>query len=154
MCSGNSKEAIVIEVEWAMEKVAGDCGSKVVLSQDWVRLCRPWRPLWWFWVFFFLAEGGEMDILEQRCDMLHFCFKRITQAVVQSLDCRRTSKQEDQFIGCCSNPWEVTVVWTTREHENESDSGVISVTEPMGFDTRNKEGSRMTPCFPVCEVET
>lgn len=46
------------------------------------------------------------------------------------------------------------MVWTTREHENESDSGVISVTEPMGFDTRNKEGSRMTPCFPVCEVET
>lgn len=50
--------------------------------------------------FFFFFQS-EMDTFEQR---LHFCFKRITRAVVQSLDCRRTSKQEDQFVCCCSNP--------------------------------------------------
>lgn len=42
------------------------------------------------------------------------------------------------------------MVWMTREDENESDSGVISITEPMGFDSGDKEESRMTPCFPVC----
>lgn len=45
------------------------------------------------------------------------------------------------------------MVWTTREDENESDYGVISIIEPMGVDTGDKEESRMTPCFPVFEVE-
>lgn len=45
------------------------------------------------------------------------------------------------------------MVWTTREDENESDPGVISITESVGFEAGDKEESRMTPCIPVYKVE-
>lgn len=84
-----------------MEKVAGDGVSKAVMSQ----IMQTLKAIAAIWEFFFFFQG-EMDTFQRWCDMLHFRFKRTTWAVVQSLDCRRTSKQEDQCVRCCNNPHE------------------------------------------------
>lgn len=74
-----------------MEKVAGNDVRKVVMSQIMQTLVAIAVIL----DFFFRVRWNTF---EQRCGMMYFCFQRIPEAVVQSLDCRRTRKQTGRLV--------------------------------------------------------